>query len=159
MSTTPEPDLVTIDSVTTATVRDNVPMAGLRDFFDASFQALGRVVAAQEVTVQSPAFGRYRGTPGETLDVEVGFATDRAVSSSEGASTVHASTLPGGKVARLVHHGGFDGLGASWARLGSWIESQGLSATDDRWEVYVTQPTPETDPQTLRTELNWLLAE
>ena len=58
-----------------------------------------------------------------------------------------------------MHQGGFDGLGASWARLGSWIESQGLSATDDRWEVYVTQPTPETDPQTLRTELNWLLAE
>lgn len=156
MSTTPEPELVTIDPATTAVVRDVVRMAELRDFFDASFQALGRTVAAQGVAVMGPAFGRYRGAPGEALDVEVGFVTDRAVQAD---GVVNAGSLPGGKVARLMHLGAFDGLGPSWEVLRSWLGDQGLSPADDRWEVYVTQPGPQTDPQTLRTELNWPLAD
>jgi effector-binding domain-containing protein len=156
MSTTAEPELVTIDAATTAVVRDMVRTAEFRDFFDASFQALGRTVAAQGVAVTGPAFGRYRGAePGDALDIEVGFVTDRAVR-SDGA--VQAGALPGGRVARVVHTGAFDGLGASWERLRSWIAEQGLSAAEDRWEVYVTQPSPERDPRTLRTELNWPLA-
>jgi effector-binding domain-containing protein len=156
MSTTAEPELVTIDPATTAVVRDMVRTAGLRDFFDASFQALGRTVGAQGVAVTGPAFGRYRGAvAGEALDIEVGFVTDRAVR-SEGR--VQAGTLPGGRVARVVHAGAFDGLGASWEQLRSWIADQCLSAAEDRWEVYLTQPSPELDPQTLRTELNWPVA-
>ncbi|MFF3166410.1 GyrI-like domain-containing protein [Streptomyces sp. NPDC003273] len=64
-------------------------------------------------------------------------------------------SLPGGRVARLTHFGSFDGLGASWERLGSWIQARGLSAGEDRWETYVTQPSPGMDPRDLRTELNW----
>ncbi|GEK03826.1 hypothetical protein TNCT1_61020 [Streptomyces sp. 1-11] len=67
-------------------------------------------------------------------------------------------SLPGGRVARLTHFGSFDGLGASWERLGSWIQARGLSAGEDRWETYVTQPSPGMDPRDLRTELNWPVA-
>ncbi|HEX4791790.1 MAG TPA: GyrI-like domain-containing protein [Actinospica sp.] len=158
MNPTPEPELVTIDPATTAVVREVVRLPELREFFDASFRALGRTLAAQGATVTGPAFGRYRGTPGapgEALDVEVGFTTDRAVR-SDGA--VRAGELPGGKVARLVHAGAYDGLGASWERLRCWIGDQGLSAAEDRWEVYLTQPSPRLDPRTLRTELDWPLA-
>ncbi|GHH27001.1 GyrI-like domain-containing protein [Streptomyces lanatus] len=148
----PEPELVDLEPATTAVVRGVVPIAGLRDFFDASFGALARVIEAQRITVLSPAFGLYRGTPGQTLDLEVGFVTERAVRPEEG---VVVGSLPGGRVARLTHFGSFDGLGASWDRLGSWMRERGLSAAEDRWETYVTQPTPDMDPRDLRTELNW----
>jgi effector-binding domain-containing protein len=127
-------------------------MAGLRDFFDASFAALGRTIDAQRITVMSPAFGLYHGAPGETVDLQVGFVTDRAVR-PEGV--VVAGSLPGGRVARMTHHGAFDGLGSSWERLRSWMRMRGLSAGEDRWETYVTQPSPDMDPRDLRTELNW----
>lgn len=145
-----------LDPATTAVVRGVVPMAGLRDFFDASFGALGRTIEAQRITVLSPAFGLYHGSPGElpgeTLDLEVGFVTDRAVRPEAG---VVVGSLPGGRVARLTHFGSFDGLGPSWERLRSWIGARGLSAGEDRWETYVTQPSPDMDPRDLRTELTW----
>ena len=146
------PELVTIPLTATAVVRDVVPMAALRDFFDGSFRDLDRVLSAQGVAVAGPAFGRFRGPIGATVDVEVGFATDRTVQPN---GAVVAGSLPGGRVARLVHAGAFDRLGSSWERLRTWIEGQGLSAADDRWEVYLTQPSPAADPSTLRTELNW----
>jgi effector-binding domain-containing protein len=68
-----------------------------------------------------------------------------------------AGSLPGGQVARLVHHGSFDELGSSWARLGAWIGQRGLTPTDALWEVYVTEPSPDMDPADLRTALHWLV--
>ncbi|MFD7256367.1 GyrI-like domain-containing protein [Streptomyces sp. NPDC059874] len=151
-----EPELVNLDPATTAVVHGVVPMAGLRDFFDASFGALARTIDAQRIAVLSPAFGLYHGSPGETLDLEVGFVTDGAVRPEAG---VEVGSLPGGRIARLTHFGSFDGLGSSWERLLSWMRAQGLSAGEDRWETYVTQPSPDMDPRDLRTELNWPVAD
>ncbi|MEV5974868.1 GyrI-like domain-containing protein [Streptomyces sp. NPDC051921] len=111
-----------------------------------------RTVQAQRIGVLSPAFGLYHGASGETLDLEVGFVTDRAVRPEAG---VVAGSLPGGRIARLTHVGSFDGLGASWERLGAWMRERGMTAGEDRWETYVTRPSPDTDPRDLRTELNW----
>ncbi|KOV69861.1 AraC family transcriptional regulator [Streptomyces sp. AS58] len=151
-----EPELVNLDPVATAVVRGVVSMASLRDFFDASFSALARTIGAQRITVLSPAFGLYHGSPGETLDLEVGFVTDRAVQPEDG---VVVGSLPGGRIARLTHFGSFDGLGSSWERLHSWMRAQGLPAGEDRWETYITQPSPDMDPRDLRTELNWPVAD
>ncbi|WP_331742242.1 GyrI-like domain-containing protein [Kitasatospora sp. NBC_00039] len=156
MTTVPEPELVTIAPATTAVLRATVPMAALRDFFDAAFRALAEALAAQGVAPVGPAFGRYRGTFGDPVDIEVGFATDRAVRPD---GEVVAEALPGGRVARMVHAGAYDGLGESWERLHGWITEQGLSAEPHRWEVYPTQPSPDMDPRTLRTELNWPVAD
>ncbi|WP_285427368.1 GyrI-like domain-containing protein [Streptomyces sp. ISL-1] len=151
-----EPELVNLDPTTTAVVRGVVPMADLRDFFDASFSALARTIGAQRIIMLSPAFGLYHGSPGETLDLEVGFVTDRAVQPEAG---VVVGSLPGGQVARLTHFGSFDDLGSSWERLRSWMRARGLSAAEDRWETYVTQPSPDMDSRDLRTELHWPVAD
>ncbi|MQY40745.1 hypothetical protein SRB17_87780 [Streptomyces sp. RB17] len=151
-SSASEPQLVNLDPATTAVVRSVVAMADLRNFFDASFGALARTIEAQRITMLSPAFGLYHGSPGDTLDLEVGFVTDRPVRPEGG---VVVSALPGGRVARLTHFGSFDNLGSSWERLRSWMQAQVLPAGEDRWETYVTQPSPDMDPRDLRTELNW----
>lgn len=145
------PELVTVGETVTAVVRGVVPLTGLRDFFDGSFRALGETLARQQVTVTGPAFGFYREPPTETAVLEVGFATDRPVR-PEG--DVVAGSLPATRVARLVHHGSFDGLGASWERLYAWTHEQGLKTGPGMWEVYLTEPTPDMDPGELRTELN-----
>jgi effector-binding domain-containing protein len=153
--TTSGPELVTVEPVTTAVVLGTVAFSELRDFFDRSFRTLGQAVDTQGVTVVGPAFGLYRGVPTDTVDLEVGFPVVGAFEPSGGAE---AGELPGGRVARAVHAGSFDELGASWQRLGGWITAQGLTPSETTWEVYVTEPHPEMDPAELRTELNWLLA-
>ncbi|MER7950640.1 GyrI-like domain-containing protein [Streptomyces sp. NPDC096079] len=157
MSTDPgqQPHLVDLEPETTAVVRGVVSPGDLRTFFDEAFGALGRVLHEQQVPPRSAAFGLSHGSPGETWDLEVGFVTGREVRAEDG---VVPGRLPGGRVARMTHHGGFDGLAEAWERLGDWILTQGLRAGEDRWEVYVTRPTPDMDPADLRTELNWPIA-
>lgn len=153
-TTAAEPELVELEAATTAVIRGVVSVAELRTFFDASFGTLPQVLAGQGIAVLSPAFGRYHGITGDTFDLEVGFVTDRPVRPER---EVVAGSLPGGRAGRLTHFGSFDGLGSSWQRLHSWLQAQGLAPQAQRWEFYVTQPSPEMDPRELRTDLCWPL--
>ena len=154
--TTPEPALVDLPVTPTAVIAAVIPAEEVVDHFDRSFGQVAAVIADQAVGIAGPAFALYHGVPGETVDLEVGFPVGRAVRPD---SQVRPGELPGGRVARLVHHGGFDQLGSSWGRLQAWIVAQGLTPGADIWEVYVTEPSPDMDPADLRTELNWPIAD
>ncbi len=150
-----DPVVVTVDPATTAVVRSTVSLDEIRGFFDQSFSVLGGVLTNQQVSITGAAFSRYQGeVEEEPIDLEVGFPTDRAIDAD---GSVEAGELPSGRVARLVHAGSFDGLGDSWQRLAEWIGAADLVPGDDRWEVYLTEPSPEMDPNELRTELNWTI--
>jgi effector-binding domain-containing protein len=149
------PRIVTVAEQPAAVVRgDGIPMADLPGFFDRAFGALGSTVAGQPGLVTGPPFARYDRPPTESADLEAGFPVSRPV---EPSGAVAPSTLPGGRAVRLVHRGGYEELGTSWERLVTWAEEQGLTRAPVMWEVYLTEPTPDADPSTMRTELNWLL--
>jgi effector-binding domain-containing protein len=146
------PELITTSATPTAVVREVVPMSALAPFYDRAFSVLPKTVAGQGVAITGAAFGYYFGMPGETVDLAAGFPTDRPVEPEGG---VIAGELPGGRVARVVHTGSYDGLGEAWQALGAWIGEQGLTPGGEFWEVYVTEPSPDMDPADLRTELYW----
>lgn len=144
-----EPELIETETTPTAVIRGAVPMTEITTFYDRSFTEVAAVVERQGLTPQG-AFGRYLAPPGEMIELEVGFAVDAEVQPD---GDVVASTLPGGRVARLVYHGAYDGLGEAWGGFLAWVGDQGLTPSGPMWEVYVTEPTPETDPATLQTDL------
>lgn len=150
-----EPEILELDPQTTGVVAGVIPAAEIAPFYDRAFSALPPALAAQGIAITGPAFGRYNAPPSDTFDLEAGFPVQGEI---ETDGDVRASSLPGGRVARLVHEGSFDGLGESWGRLGAWIGEQGLTHGEVFWEVYVTEPSPDMDPADLRTDLYWTLA-
>jgi len=146
------PKLTSVTDTSTAVIRGVVPVAELANFFDRSFTTLATVAASQNVAITGPAYALYRGVPTDTADLEVGFPTSEPIDPTDG---VEAGSLPAGRVARAIHQGGYDQLGSSWGQLEQWIRDQDLQPAAPFWEVYVTQPRPDMDPDELRTELNW----
>ena len=63
------------------------------------------------------------------------------------------SFLRSNSVAAISHLGGYDGLGQAWDEFMAAVERSGASPRLPFWEVYVTEPSPETDPATMRTDL------
>ena len=64
-----------------------------------------------------------------------------------------ASELPAGTIARTTYVGGYDGLGAAWGAFLGEIGASGRAPDVPFWEVYVTEPSPDADPATMRTDL------
>ena len=67
--------------------------------------------------------------------------------------TVVSSSIPAGRVAATSNLGGYDGLGEAWGAFMGAVASAGHRPSARFFESYVTQPTPESDPVTLRTDL------
>ena len=145
-----EPELTTIPEAATAVVRAVVPLGDLPAFFDRAFPTIGAALGASGATSTGPAFAYYVREPDDSCELEVGFPIDGAI---EPAGDVVPSRLPGGRVATVVHEGGYDGLQQSWSRLQDWAEQQGLTRVGGFWEVYLTEPGPDADPADNRTAL------
>ena len=62
--------------------------------------------------------------------------------------------LPAARVARTVHHGGYEGLPSAWGEFSAWVTAEGLTPRQDLWECYVNGPESSADPADWRTELN-----
>lgn len=150
-----DPEIVMHAAQPTAVVRGSVGMDQITAFYDSAYGAVAQALAQQGAEPAGAAFGFYLSIPTETFELEAGFPTAAPITSS---GEVVASELPAGEVARAVHMGGYDSLGDSWDALMGWVTEQGRVPEGRMWEVYVTEPSPEMDPATLRTELYLLLA-
>ena len=150
-----DPVIVTTPDVTLAVVRETVAMDALTDFYDRAFREVAAALARQGATPAGPAVGVYFGSPGATAEVAAGFPTAEPIT-ADGA--VVPLTLPGGRVAQLLHAGAYDGLGASYDRLFAWLGEQSEVAGEVMWETYLTEPSPEKDPASMQTLISWVIA-
>ena len=117
---------------------------------------LREAIAAQGIAATGPWFTHHLRRPTDTLDCEICLPVAAAV---RPVGRVRTGTLPGGAVARTVHHGDYAGLGAAWSEFAAWIAANGHQTRPDFWECYVTGPPASLNPADWRTALNWPLIE
>lgn len=145
-----EPTLVTLPGGPSAVVRAQArTLDSLRPLFDTGFTA----IASSGVEPVGPAFAIYLDDPSGTFDLELGQPIAEPLAEPvPGLITVEASELPVGEALGISHLGAYGSLHEDWARLGEEAERQNVRPS--AWlEVYVTEPRPDMDPTTLRTDL------
>lgn len=131
--------------------RDGVTMATIAEVFDAAFPAVP--LAAD---VAGPAVAIYEGDPSSTFRLQAGFPVPTALPGPLGsAPRVEPAQFPAGPLLVLTHIGGYDALSRAWATLMQAVNDAGHTPSALWGEIYVTAPTPEMDPATLRTDI-WI---
>lgn len=145
-------DLITRSEQPTAVIHEKVPVKELPQFFQ---RALGQVygeIQAQGAQPMGPPFALYFGMPSETIEVEAGFPVTKPV---KDAGAVHPGKLPGGTCAHGMHVGPYDTMQETYGELMRWVGEKHLKPHEQMWEVYLSDPQREPDPQTWRTEIFW----
>lgn len=149
------PEIVDVDPVELAVVRKTVAMDEIEAFYDSAFPLLVSSIEQSGRTIAGPAYGLTFSMPSETpdgmvMDMGAAFPVDAPFPDTD---QVFGMRTPGGQIARHLHQGSYDLLPESYAAVFSWIDEQGLTPGEFAWEVYVTQPTPDADPDSLLTEI------
>ena len=134
---------------------DDVTMADIRTIMDTGFSAVGQVLQELGVQPVGGAFSKYDGDPSQTFSIELGFPVAEALDEPRNVRDVVVipSSLPAGRVATVSHVGGYEALGEAWGSFMAWLRQQDVTLGQGFWEVYVTEPDPEADPATVRTDL------
>ena len=145
------PHITSTDACQTAVIHLTIPRSDIRHVMGPGIAELMATVAAQGIGPAGPWFSHHLTMHQDTFDFEIGVPVTGAVTP---AGRVTSGSLPGGKVARTVLHGNYDGLAAGWEEFLAWITSNGYDGAPDLWEVYVKGPESDPDPATWRTELN-----
>ncbi|CAM3098060.1 GyrI-like domain-containing protein [Skermania piniformis] len=138
---------------------EQVTIAQLPQLFDPGFTALGAAIAADRFQPTGPALAVYRSDPQQPFDLDIGFPIARPLTTplESAGLTIEPGAVAAGPAFVLSQIGPYDGLGAAWGKLMSDVVAAGATPAV-LLEVYVTQPTPTTNPAELRTDLFALLA-
>lgn len=141
----------------TAVLRETVPMAELRGFFDRAYKSVMTAVQQQNVQLAGPPFALYRGTPTDVVDVEAGFPL-AAPYPGGGDGSVTAGILPAGRALEAMHVGPYETLPQTYGAVMARMQADGLTPGDAMWEYYLTDPGAEPDPAAWKTLIVWPVA-
>jgi effector-binding domain-containing protein len=128
-----------------------IPREEIQVVMGPGLHELRRTVAAQEIEVVAPWFTHHLRMSPAFFDFEICLPIASPV---EPTRRVRAGRLAAANVARSIYQGPYEGLGAAWGELMSWIAANGLKARADLWERYLAGPESSPDPATFRMELN-----
>lgn len=115
---------------------------GVRELLD--------TIHAQGVVAAGSLYTHHLRLPTDCFELEIGVPVNRLV---ESTGRVRAGAWPGMRAARTVYRGRYEDLPQFWRSFRLWVREQGLRATDDLWECYLSGPECGQDATRWRTEL------
>lgn len=145
---------------TAVVVQHDFPMHSMPTLMDGTFAHLVAALGEVGLAPIGPAFSLHHRAPVATADLEVGFPIDAPLEQRltlPSGYEVTGSVLPAGRIAWISHVGGYGGLAEKWGAFTEDVGESEEQMTYPFWEFYVTPPTPDTDPASLRTDLFSLL--
>jgi len=137
-------------------VRGRTPESWFEQYFAAAFERLHQHIEAIGLVPGGPGGARFpdRHWDSGGVAVEVFVPVDTAVA----GRGVEAGRLPAGRLAAVLHAGGYDGIDDAHAALGGWASAAGVEPAGCLQELYLTGPGDTGDPLRWRTEVGWLIS-
>ncbi len=152
-----DPEFIQAEAFDTVVVKfTDFPMKDMPAAFDSTFGTVFPVLGEQGITAIGPAFALYHRMPTDTATFEVGIPVDQPLANPFTTDTgvvIEPSRLPAGDVARVSYFGPYNALPEGWGTFMYALSTAGKEPDLPFWELYVTEPSPDIDPATLRTDL------
>ena len=146
--------VTTTENTPTIGVRAVVRFDEMESFFKEAYSHLSEVISDVGLEVTGPPFGRYRGVPGDTTDVEAGVPIVARPSHVHPAGVVWGA-FPAVEVVEAIHLGSYDSLSDTYGEMVLWMHARGLNPIDDMRDVYLTDPSVEPDVSKWQTKVVW----
>jgi effector-binding domain-containing protein len=131
-------------------IRDRIPTADIPTFLQGAFAELFGRLGLLGIPPLGAPFVVYHDFGSAEIDAEVCVPIARPASAH---GRIGSRQLPAVTVARTLHVGPYEDLGAAYGALTDWIERKGLTAAGPLQERYLNGPGEAATPAEYRTEV------
>ena len=131
-------------------IRDQRPIGAITEFMGEAFGALYRHLGMLRGSTSGPPFAIYHAFGPDTMDAEICVPVEGTYPVT---GRIQARILPATQVARTVHIGPYDDLGAAYEAVTAWVSTHPFEASGPVQERYQTGPGDGASAATYRTEV------
>ncbi len=130
-------------------VKDSVAVADLPVFMETYMPQLYMYAIRQGGKMAGPPYSiYYNWDPDGMVLVECGIPLEEAI---EGEDALKISSTPGGKAVKAAYYGPYEEMAVVYEALEQYMATMKLEPIGMAYEVYVTDPAEEPDPQKWET--------
>ena len=145
------PRIIQTTSRLAAILRLTIPRSEIQSVMGPGFGEVMAAVKAQGSAPSGPWFTHHLKMDPAIFDFEICVPISAPIAA---VGRVACGEMPAVRVARTIHHGPYDGLGAAWSAFDKWIVANGHVAGPDLYECYLAGPESSSNPADWRTELS-----
>lgn len=148
---TPKIEIRSVRAKGVASVRETIPLNDITEALGRIFRTVSEAIDKQGIKPSGAPFARYHAF-GDVVDLEAGLPVETPI---QAIGNVKPSQLPGGPAAVAVHAGPYEGLGNTYDAIEAWMKNTNRIPNGGPWELYLTDPTSEPNPNRWLTQIIW----
>ncbi|UCH13218.1 MAG: GyrI-like domain-containing protein [Bacteroidales bacterium] len=140
-----------IEASKALTIRATTPSGEISTKLGEIYQDIIDCMNENEIEMAGPPFARYYSwDPEGDTDLEAGMPV---YEEAECEGVIEFVELPACKVVTSLHVGPYESLGPVYEAIQEYIDKKGLKINGAVWEVYLTDPATEPDPNNYKTQV------
>ena len=140
-----------IEATKALTIKATTPSGEISAKLGELYPKLNSCIVENEIKMTGPPFARYHSwDPEGDTELEAGVPVDTEV---ECEGDIQFVELPACKVVTALHTGPYESLGPVYEAIQKYIDEKGLKIIGAVWEVYLTDPNAEPDPNKYQTQI------
>jgi effector-binding domain-containing protein len=147
----PKIEIKSVRAKETASIRETISRDDITEALGRIFRAVTDAIDKQGIKPSGAPFARYHSF-GAVIDLEAGLPVETPIQID---GSVKPSQLPGGPAAVAVHAGPYEGLAQTYAAIEAWMTNSSRRPNGGPWELYLTDPSSEPDPNRWLTQIIW----
>lgn len=139
-----------VEGVTIAVIRNKVALSEIEKTMGDIFTALPAYIMKNGATITGPPMAITINFTNTFWDFEGAFPISKEI---KGNDKIKIKKSYSGKAIYLVYFGPYDQTMAAYDELHKYLKNKNLEENGGPWEVYLTDPSTESDPSKWKTEI------
>ncbi len=132
-------------------IRDSINQMNMNNVHGRFYEEIKQFLSSEEQETVEPPIVIYHFWSDTLVDIEVGIAVND--STVAGNDRITMSKIKRSNVVTAIHYGAYDRLPETYFGINEWMRRNKVVVTGPPWEIYLTDPSTESDPKKWKTAI------
>ena len=132
-------------------IRDTINPMSMNNVHGKFYEEINQYLITKGINSSAPPLVIYHFWSDTLVDIEVGISS--IDSSTAGNTRIKMNKIEQSDVVTAIHYGAYERIPETYFGINEWMRKNKVVVTGPPWEIYITDPSNETDPKKWETAI------